>query len=110
MSLLLKACSYHMFNCRWKMGVKYIGSLSIHLLIVRRRMGTDGTMTVVETVATNKLGFCLLWWAWVSLVGSQDVAHDLDLLKHHSVSHIQNVGCGIANAFEDVSHMKGSYR
>jgi len=65
----------------------------------------------VETVATNKLGFCpdnspdkVVGVATTRLlVGSQDVAHDFDLLKHHGVTHVLNVGCGIPNAFENVS-------
>ncbi|KAG8520318.1 Dual specificity protein phosphatase 19 [Galemys pyrenaicus] len=33
------------------------------------------------------------------LLGSQDVAHDLDTLKKHKVTHILNVACGVENAF-----------
>ena len=66
---------------------------------------------LVEEVATNTLGFCpdnspdkVVGIATNRLlVGSQDVAHDLDLLRLHGVTHVLNVGCGIPNAFEDVS-------
>ncbi|XP_051842038.1 dual specificity protein phosphatase 19 [Antechinus flavipes] len=33
------------------------------------------------------------------LLGSQDVAHDLDTLKKHKVTHILNVAYGVENAF-----------
>ncbi|XP_037379569.1 dual specificity protein phosphatase 19 [Talpa occidentalis] len=33
------------------------------------------------------------------LLGSQDVAHDLDTLKKHKVTHVLNVACGVENAF-----------
>ena len=56
----------------------------------------DNSPDKVVGVATNGL-----------LVGSQDVAHDFDLLKLHGVTHVLNVGCGIANAFEDVSFVQG---
>ena len=69
---------------------------------------------MVETVATNTLGFCpdnspdkVVGVATNGLlVGSQDVAHDFDLLKLHGVTHVLNVGCGIPNAFEDVSSIR----
>ena len=65
----------------------------------------------MEKVASSVLGFCLDnspdkivgVAANGLLVGSQDVAHDFDLLKKHGVTHVLNVGCGIPNAFEDVS-------
>ena len=65
----------------------------------------------MEKVTTTTLGFCpdnspdkVVGIATSGLlVGSQDVAHDFDLLKLHGVTHILNVGCGIPNAFEDVS-------
>ena len=73
--------------------------------------GQDGTVTVVEKVASDTLGFCpdnspdkVVGIATSGLlVGSQDAAHDFDLLKLHGVTHVLNVGCGIPNAFEDVS-------
>lgn len=37
------------------------------------------------------------------LVASQDVAHDLPVLKEHGVTHILNVAHGLANIFPDVS-------
>lgn len=65
----------------------------------------------MEKVDANSLGFCpdnspdkVVGVATNGLlVGSQDVAHDFDLLKLHGVTHVLNVGCGIPNAFEDVS-------
>ncbi|KAM4859247.1 dual specificity protein phosphatase 19 isoform 2-T2 [Thomomys bottae] len=33
------------------------------------------------------------------LLGSQDAAHDLDILRKYKVTHILNVACGIENAF-----------
>ena len=68
----------------------------------------------METVATNTLGFCpdnspdngVGVATNGLLVGSQDVAHDFDLLKLHGVTHVLNVGCGIPNAFEDVSSIR----
>ena len=65
----------------------------------------------MEKVATDTLGFCpdnspdkVVGIATSGLlVGSQDAAHDIDLLKLHGVTHVLNVGCGIPNAFEDVS-------
>ena len=56
----------------------------------------DNSPDKVVGVATNGL-----------LVGSHDVAHDFDLLKLHGVTHVLNVGCGIPNAFEDVSFVQG---
>ncbi|KFO27939.1 dual specificity protein phosphatase 19 [Fukomys damarensis] len=35
------------------------------------------------------------------LLGSQDAAHDLDVLKKHKVTHILNVAYGVENAFPD---------
>ena len=66
----------------------------------------------MEEVATDTLGFCpdnspdkVVGIATNGLlVGSQDVAYDLDLLRLHGVTHVLNVGCGIPNAFEDVSN------
>lgn len=34
------------------------------------------------------------------IIGSQDVAHDLDILTNNKVTHILNVATGIANVFE----------
>ncbi|KAK0057996.1 dual specificity protein phosphatase 19 [Biomphalaria pfeifferi] len=36
------------------------------------------------------------------IMGSQDVAHDLDTLKHHRVTHILNVASGVENLFPDL--------
>ena len=65
----------------------------------------------MEKVATNTLGFCpdnspdkVVGIATSRLlVGSQDAAHNFNWLKLHGVTHVLNVGCGIPNAFEDVS-------
>ncbi|BFZ01448.1 hypothetical protein BsWGS_04487 [Bradybaena similaris] len=35
------------------------------------------------------------------IMGSQDVAHDFDLLKQHGVTHILNVATGVENLFPD---------
>jgi len=71
----------------------------------------DGAVMVVEKVATNTLRFChdnspdkVVGVATSGLlVGSQDVAHDFELLQLHGVTHVLNVGHGIPNAFENVS-------
>jgi len=64
---------------------------------------------VVEKVATSTLGFCpdnspgkMVGIATGGLlVGSQDVAHDFELLQLHGVTHVLNVGHRIPNAFEE---------
>lgn len=66
---------------------------------------------MVEKVATKTLGFCpdnspdkVVGVATSGLlIGSQDAAHDFELLQLHGVTHVLNVGHGIPNAFEDVS-------
>ncbi|KAK3894515.1 hypothetical protein Pcinc_001768 [Petrolisthes cinctipes] len=70
----------------------------------------DGTTkTVSDTTATPGIGYVVdlkpdLRYCLVLpgvMLGSQDVAHDLDILTHNKVTHIINVATGVMNLFEE---------
>ena len=94
-------------NC-WK-AIKISQGLCVVIYKQSKELRQDGRITVVKVDASS-LGFCpdnsldkVVGMATNGLlVGLQDVAHNFDLLKLHSITHVLNVGCRIPNAFEDV--------
>ena len=68
----------------------------------------DSHCNKIENISTNNPGFVVDTKPDLRLtqildrliIGSQDVAHDLDLLNKHKITHILNVASGVVNLFE----------
>ncbi|XP_004628746.1 dual specificity protein phosphatase 19 [Octodon degus] len=68
---------------------------SIHVVEEVEASGGGGCGYVQDLSADLQVGVVKPWL----LLGSQDAAHDLDVLKKHKVTHILNLAYGVENAF-----------